>query len=372
MLPLPDEEILEALVALGTDESAEVREAATASIERMKPESFLGVAQDKNASPDVLGFLAIWPRATKDLLEAVVFNRGTPDNAFAYLAGRTNRPAIIETISLKQQRLIRTPAIIEAILANPARSPDAERRAREVQHEFFEKQFGAKMVAQEQRVRDEAEAAARAAEEAARDTVAVTGIDDLIRLGLIDERIDDSVVAEYEAEFGPFDEIVEDEEARLDIERVMSEIAAEEEEPISPDRMPIFQQVALMGVKERVMLALRGPREARMILIRDPNRIIASAVLKNPRISDQEIEYIASVKTVPEDVLRHIATNRAWVRSYTVIHNLVRNPRAPIGTSLGLFNRIQSRDLRGLASNKNIPDVIRTTANRMYIKRSGN
>src|SRR5262249_50088646 len=103
MLPLPDEEILEALVALGTDESAEVREAATASIERMKPESFLGVAQDKNASPDVLGFLAIWPRATKDLLEAVVFNRGTPDNALAYLAGRTNSPAIIETISLKQQ-----------------------------------------------------------------------------------------------------------------------------------------------------------------------------------------------------------------------------------------------------------------------------
>jgi len=176
MLPLSDDEILEALVALGNDDSNEVRQAATASIERMKPESFLGLAGDINAPPDVLGFLAIWPRSSKELLEAVVFNRSTPDNALAFLAGRTKNPALIETISLKQQSLIRTPEIIEAILANPASTPEAERRAREVRHEFFEKQFGVRMVAEEQRIRDEADAAARAAQEAARDTVAVSGL----------------------------------------------------------------------------------------------------------------------------------------------------------------------------------------------------
>jgi hypothetical protein len=94
-------------------------------------------------------------------------------------------------------------------------------------------------------------------------------------------------------------------------------------------------------------------------------------VLRNPRITDQEIENISAIKTVPEDVLRQIGMNRAWTRSYTVIHNLVRNPRAPISTSLGFLNRILSRDLRTLGTNKNVPDVIRTTAARMFIKRSG-
>jgi hypothetical protein len=371
MLPLSNEEMLEALVALGSDESSEVRAAAAATIDKLKPHSFVTLAGDVNSPPEVLGFLAIWPRSHKELLEAVVFNRATPDNALAYLAGRTNNPAIIETISLKQQSLIRTPEIIENILANPACTPEAERRAREVREEFFEKQFGAKMVAEELRAQSEAEAAALAEEAAELDTVAVSGLDDLIRLGLIEEGIDDTLVAEYEAEFGPFDQIVHEEEP-LDIRRIVEEIETEQQESISEDRMPIFQQVALMSVKERVMLAIKGTREARMILIRDPNRIIACAVLRNPRISDQEIDSISSLKSIPEEVLRQIGQNRAWVRSYTVIHNLVRNPRCPIATGLGFLNRIQNRDLRALSLNKNIPDVIRSTAQRMYLKRTGN
>ena len=119
------------------------------------------------------------------------------------------------------------------------------------------------------------------------------------------------------------------------------------------------------------MLAIKGTREARMILIRDPNRMVAGAVLRNPRLTDAEIESIAAVKTVPEDVLRQIGQNRAWTRSYSVIHNLVRNPRTPIGISLNFINRVQSRDLRALSLNKNTPDVIRQTAYRMYLKRSG-
>ena len=119
------------------------------------------------------------------------------------------------------------------------------------------------------------------------------------------------------------------------------------------------------------MLAIKGTREARMILVRDPNRIVAGAVLRNPRLTDTEIENIASVKTVPEDVLRQIGQKRAWTRSYTVIHNLVRNSRTPISISLAFLSRIQTRDLRALSQNKNIPDVIRQASYRLYLKRSG-
>jgi hypothetical protein len=371
ILPLTNEEMIEALVELSADESQEVRAAATNTIDTLNPQSFVELAAEPAAPASVLGFLCMWPRSPREVIEATIFNRSTPDAALARLAADSQVPAILEAISLKQQSLIRSPEIIEAILANPVRTPEAERRAREVREEFFEKQFGAQMVADEQRIRAEAEQAAQAAEEAARSMVSVEGLEDLIRLGLIEEGIDDSLITEYEAEYGPFEIVEPDTEERIDIEQAVNEVQSEHEEVISPERLPVFQQIALMSVKERVMLAIKGTREARMILVRDPNKIVAGAVLRNPRLTDTEIENIAAIKSVPEDVLRQIGQNRAWTRSYIVIHNLVRNPRTPIAISLGFLNRILTRDMRALSLNKNIPDVIRSTAYRLYLKRSG-
>ncbi|HVG21544.1 MAG TPA: hypothetical protein VNI02_21075, partial [Blastocatellia bacterium] len=308
--------------------------------------------------------------APREVVEAAIFNSSTPDAALARLAADSKDPSIIEAISLKQQSLIRSPGIIEAILSNSARTQTAERRANEVRQEFFEKQFGVNLVAQEQRAQAEAEAAALAARRSAQDTVAIEGIEDLIRLGLVEEGIDDSLVTDYEDEFGPFDAAEVAPHEPLDVTGIVEDIESEVGE-VSPERMPVFQQIALMNVKDRVMLAIKGTREARTILVRDPNRIVAGAVLRNPRLTDQEIESIASIKTVPEDVLRQIGQNRSWTRSYPVIHNLVRNPRTPIAISLGFLNRIQTRDMRALSTNKNIPDVIRSTCYRLYIKRSG-
>jgi hypothetical protein len=364
--------MLEALVMLGADDSEEIRLAASSTINTLNPVMFAALASETNAPANVLGFLCLWPRAPREIVEAAVFNASTPDAALVRLAADSKDQSIIEAISLKQQSLIRSPEIIEAILSNPARTQTAERRANEVREEFFEKQFGVKLVAEEQRVQAEAEAAASAAREAARDTVAIEGIDDLIRLGLIEEGVDDSLITDYEDEFGPFEEVETAPHEPLDISRIVEDIEAEVGE-VSPERMPVFQQIALMSIKDRVMLAIKGTREARTILVRDPNRIVAGAVLRNPRLTDQEIETIASVKTVPEDVLRQIGQNRSWTRAYPVIHNLVRNPRTPIAISLGFLNRIQTRDLRALSTNKNIPDVIRSTTYRLYLKRtSGN
>lgn len=367
MLPLSDEELIEVLVTISNDESESIRASVQATLNALNPEPFISLAGDPGASPHVLAFLCLWPRAPRELAEAVIFNPSTPDGALAQLAARSPDPKIIEAISLKQQSLIRSPEIIDAILINSARTFEAERRALEVREEFFEKQFGIRMIAEEQRIQADA---AREAETAARDTVSIGGIEDLIRLGLVEEGVDDGLVTEYEEEYGPFAASVPNADEQHHIEVLVSEIAAEED-VFTIDRLPVFQRVALMSVKDRVILAIKGTREARMILVRDPNRIVAGAVLRNPRLTDTEIESIASVKTVPEDVLRQIGQNRAWTRSYTVIHNLVRNSRTPIAISLSFLGRIQTRDLRMLSQNKNIPDVIRQTSYRLYLKRSG-
>lgn len=367
LFPLSNEELLESVVALSADANETVRTAAAATLGGLDPSAFSHIASQVDANPELLGFLCLWPRARRELVEAVIFNPSTPDSALAQLAAHSSHPNIIEAISLKQQSLIRSPEIIDAILMNPARTFEAERRAREVREEFFEKQFGARMIAGEQRVRAEASVAAEAA---ARDTFSIGGIEDLIRLGLVEEGIDDSLIVEYEQEHGPFNIEAPGPVEQLEIEQMVSELVTEGVE-ISVDRIPVFQRIALMSIKERVMLAIKGTREARMVLVRDANRIVAGAVLRNPRLTENEVENISSIKSVPEDVLRQIGQNRAWTRSYIVIHNLVRNPRTPIGTSLGFMNRIQTRDLRLLSLNKNIPDVIRQTANRLYLKRAG-
>lgn len=366
MLPLSNEDLLESLVSLTSDASEDVQAASTATLGTLEPECFSHLAAQAEADPNVLGFLCLWSRAPREMVEATIFNPSTPDSALAQLAACSSDPKLIEAISLKQQSLIRSPEIIDAILNNPAHSSEAERRAREVREEFFEKQFGARIIADETRARDNA---TRQAELAARDTFSIGGIEDLVRLGLIEEGIDDTLIREYEEEYGPFGVEPPSSAEQRDIEQAVHELSTEDTE-ISIDRVPVFQRVALMSVKERVMLGIKGTREARMILVRDPNRMVAGAVLKNPRLTDAEIETIASLKSVPEDVLRRIGQNRQWTRSYIVIHNLVRNSRTPIGTSLGFINRIQSRDLRVLSQNKNVPDVIRQNAYRLYMKRN--
>jgi hypothetical protein len=367
MLPLSNEELFESLAVLSADANPDVRAATAETLASIDPATFSHLAADDQTPADLLEFICQWPRAPREMVEAIIFNPSTPDAALAQLAASSSDSKIIEAISLKQQSLIRTPDIIDAIMGNSARTADAERRVREVREEFFEKRFGVDMIADEQRVQAEA---ARVAERTERETVSVGGIDDLIRLGLLEDGVDDALISEYDEQYGPFEASPPAPNEQLDIERVVGEVVDESLE-IGVDRIPVFQRIALMSVKDRVMLAIKGTREARMILIRDPNKIVAGAVLRNPRLTDGEIEYMASVKTVPEDVLRQIGQSRAWTRAYGVIHNLVRNARTPIATALPFLNRIQTRDLRALSLNRNVPDVIRQSSYRLYLKRSG-
>ena len=107
------------------------------------------------------------------------------------------------------------------------------------------------------------------------------------------------------------------------------------------ERISLIRRIMFMSARDRMKLARKGDREARSILIRDPNRVVATAVINNPRISDKEAENIATMRTVSAEVLRLIALNRNWARSYTIVHNLARNPRSPIPTVIGILPRIR-------------------------------
>jgi hypothetical protein len=132
------------------------------------------------------------------------------------------------------------------------------------------------------------------------------------------------------------------------------------------EKLSTIQKIARMTVAERVQTALKGSREERIILIRDSNRLVAAAVLESPKLTDSEVEAISLMKNVAQEVLRVLGTKREFIRNYTVIHNLVKNPRTPIGTSMPLLNRILVTDLKTLSRSKNIPEVLRKTAQRQF------
>jgi hypothetical protein len=131
------------------------------------------------------------------------------------------------------------------------------------------------------------------------------------------------------------------------------------------------QKIDALGYSEKLQLALTGSWSERSILIRDKNKTIAASVLKSPQMAEQELAAIAQMRDVDEDILREIGTNRQWVKSYTVVINLVSNPKTPIAIALNLLPRLPARDLKLLKLNKNISEAVSKKAGRYLAARLG-
>ncbi len=129
-------------------------------------------------------------------------------------------------------------------------------------------------------------------------------------------------------------------------------------------REGLVQRIAKMGFADRLRVAVKGSREARAILIRDPNKMVAASVLSSPKLADNEVESFARMANVSEEILRIIGANRAWTRNYGVVVGLARNPKTPLGLSLNLLSRLNDRDVNALSMDRNVPEPLRTAARR--------
>ena len=116
--------------------------------------------------------------------------------------------------------------------------------------------------------------------------------------------------------------------------------------------------------------AFKGGKTERMILVRDHNKLVCSAVMRNPRMSELEVESIANMRNIAEEVLRLIAMKRDWVSKYNIAVTLARNPKCPVGVVLPLINRLTLRDLKGLKDDKGVSETVRSLARKVYLQRS--
>jgi hypothetical protein len=146
--------------------------------------------------------------------------------------------------------------------------------------------------------------------------------------------------------------------------------AAEAAEPDKAKRETMLQQLSRMRVVERVQRALKGGRDERLLLIRDPCKVVQRAVLQSPQLSEQEVESFANMASLTDETLRLIANNRKFRKNYTITRALMFNPKTPLEVTLHFLPLVKPQDIKFLAGNKNISETLRTAATRLMRQRA--
>ncbi len=333
LLPLSQDELIEVLIAVCEQEDPEISGTARASLQDLPTEARIQFASSQSIPATLLDRLshAVDEQA---VLEAVVRNRNSSDQTIVAIA-RSASPKLQEAIVINQARILRCPEILDALLENPRVSGDVRRRVAETREEFFEKEQA--RVDRRRKLEEEAE------EEA---------------------RLDAEQQAELDALLAQAEE--EGEPAVPTLRAPDREPQTEEEEV----QKSVWSRILAMTVSEKVQRAFKGSRTERSILIQDRNKLVCSAVVKNPRVSDSEAEQFAAMRNVEAEVLRLIGNNRDWTRKYSVVINLVRNPKAPIGVVLPLLPRLMNRDLRSLSIDRNVSEAVRVSARKLFLAKT--
>jgi hypothetical protein len=133
------------------------------------------------------------------------------------------------------------------------------------------------------------------------------------------------------------------------------------------DRDSVQTKLMKMSFTERLKAAMKGNSEMRAILVRDTNKMISAAVMSSPKLTEQEVETFSRMGSVSEDILRIIAHNRKWMKSYKITLGLTKNPKTPLAISMNLLNRIQQKELAQIAIDRNVPEPLRIAARKKVL-----
>lgn len=146
---------------------------------------------------------------------------------------------------------------------------------------------------------------------------------------------------------------------------------AKAKKPPEERAQSILQRLQKLTVSERILLALRGNKEVRTMLLRDTNKEVVMTVLENPKITETEIEILSKSRSVSDEVLRKITKKREWMKNYAIILSLVTNPKTPAGIAVKLVSELKIRDLSIIEKNRNVSEGVRAMAKKLVRARKG-
>ncbi len=344
-------------------------------------------AADPQTSPEVLGYFVDIENLRTCLLPALAENPSVSEESLDRLAMSGSRP-IVE-ILLKSRRVMNSPRLLEALQSNPNLQPN-ELAEMEKKTAVLETSPVEAAVAE----------AGEVAEAEAPDEVLETTVTKYLEenaaelaaekdrpfepIGMAHEEIahqgaGGEAAGAVEPQAAAATASTSADAAKIAAERLATAAAGKTAAALAAihaqkhaqpghevRRDSALQKIAKLDIKGRISLAMRGSKEDRSILIRDSTKLVAVAVLESPKVSDGEVEGFALQKNVLEAVLRAIPMKRRFAKNYSIMRNLVYNPRTPLDLSLGLMKNLLIHDLKNLSANKEVSDTIRKLALRMF------
>jgi hypothetical protein len=315
----PLDEKLEVLVYLTSNPL--VAEQARSTLSRFSDSDLFDVASDPKTPKRVLNYLLLPMSRRKLLLPELIENPAVPETTLSVLAYTASRDMV--DVLLNCSRVRKSVNTLCSLISNPAVQDQDLENAKDLLADMGETV----------------------------DTGSVYDHD--VALWMLEH--ENEIAAEEGKEFSLTDAVAD--------EKAEAEAAASAE---AGKRISPLQRISKMTVGERVKLAMLGNKEERSILVRDGSRVVYSAVLASPKLSDSEVETIAAMKNVQEGVLRELARNRKFLKNYNVVKQLANNPRCPLDISINFVKSLLTPDLKSLSMNKNVPETLKKMALRSF------
>jgi len=352
MLPMGTKDLVSVLFYLAGEEEQRIRGAARKSLMDL-PKNLLMTALVENISPKIMHWFANRNLPEPSLYELIALNRFTADETIAFLAAKRQEPQLLNIISENQERLLRHLEIVAALFNNPASPVELRERIRS----FVELTTG-KSIEEITRRKPAAEPApaseAFAAEKLPDET-------------LSDETSPDDLDAVPDEELPP----------DLDVDKLAQEVFEEEtsfsneflvdpeEDLTSGQRVTMANRIRKMKVLDKMRLALVGNIEARQLLVKSSNKLIQECVLRNPRMTVEEVIRVAKDKTMREELIRLVTLNKEWIKNYQVVYQLCWNPKTPIVAAMKYLARLNVKDLVQISKSKQVPGMLAVQAKKM-------
>jgi len=317
-LPLPPVELATVLFVLHHDPDAEVKETALRSLREL-PASVRDPVLSGEAHPALLSLLARLLQDDEVACEKLALNAACDDATIAFLATLPHRK-VVDIVSQNQERMLRCDAIVDALGDNPLTGRAAIERILSF--------LGPRARGDEAEDED------------------------------VDAEVDDqAALAAVQALLGE------------GMEDVARQLCSDEETEDEQEAMNLFAAIQKMTVMQKIKLARLGGSEARGILIRDRNKVVCSAVMASPKLTENEVVGYAQSRGVADEVLRLVANNREWTRNYQVKLALASNPKTPQSAALQFLNYLQDRDLKNLMKSRDVPSAVSVHARRLLQKK---
>jgi hypothetical protein len=303
VLPLTGGDLVTALFFLRHGGDQEIRALSLKTLKELDAEILATVVGDPACHPQLLDFIARLRIEDRGVIEPLLANPAVDSATLSHIAGNGEGP-ILNLLADLDPHLLESPEIVSAIFSNPR----ADRSLK-------------------------------------------------MRLGWKEdpETGDRSPVLKAQEE-------PEEEDAGDGAESSAAKDVEEDEENLSK-----YQMALEMGVSEKIKTALTGDKEWRNIFLKDPNKLVSSAVLKNPRITDGEVLAVAKNKSASEELVRLITLNREWVKSYEIKKALILHPRTPLPKALRYMEVLTEKDIKNLAKSRGVSQVIVNNARRMLM-----